>query len=265
MLYGAMNFPVRPVLEELNAISELKFDYLELSMDPPRAHYQIIRKQKAVLLKALDRSNMKVICHLPTFVSTADLTHSLRRASLTEVLKSLDVAAEIGCVKTVLHPSIIGGLGILVMDRVKGYALESLAEIVERADQLGLLVCLENMFPRYHSMVRPEDFTEIFEMFPQLKLTLDIGHAHIEDKSGTRALDFIKKFPDRIRHVHVSDNSGKEDDHLPIGAGTIHFPEIIKALKKIGYDDTVTLEVFSKDRNYLGISRDKLATLFARL
>jgi hypothetical protein len=28
MLYGAMNFPVRPILKELEAISELKFDYL---------------------------------------------------------------------------------------------------------------------------------------------------------------------------------------------------------------------------------------------
>jgi len=34
MLYGAMNFPVRPILKELEAISELKFDYLELTMDP---------------------------------------------------------------------------------------------------------------------------------------------------------------------------------------------------------------------------------------
>lgn len=265
MLYGAMNFPVRPVLEELNAFSELRFDYLELTMDPPQAHYRTIQKEKTILLKALEQSNMKVICHLPTFVSTADLTHSLRRTSVTEVLRSLDVAAEIGCIKVVLHPSFVGYLGVLVMDKAKGYAMESLAEIMERADQLGLLVCFENMFPRYHSMVKPEDFTEIFEMFPQLKLTLDIGHAHIEDKSGTRALEFVERFPDRIRHVHVSDNFGKEDDHLPLGAGTIYFPDIIKALKKIGYDDTVTLEVFSNDRDYLGISRDKLAALFSRL
>ena len=36
MLYGAMNFPVRPVLEELDSIAELKFDYFELTMDPLR-------------------------------------------------------------------------------------------------------------------------------------------------------------------------------------------------------------------------------------
>jgi hypothetical protein len=40
MLYGAMNFPIRPILEELEAISGLGFDYLELAMDPPQAHYK---------------------------------------------------------------------------------------------------------------------------------------------------------------------------------------------------------------------------------
>ena len=55
------------------------------------------------------------------------------------------------------------------------------------------------------------------------------------------------------------------DHHLPIGAGTIGFPKIIKALKKTGYNDTVTLEVFSSDRDYLTMSREKLAGMFDAL
>jgi sugar phosphate isomerase/epimerase len=204
MLYGAMNFPVRPILKELEAISKLNFDYLELTMDPPQAHYRMIREEKKNIIRALDHHKMKIMCHLPSFVSTADLTPRLREASLNEVLNSLDVAAELGCLKVVLHPS-------------------------------------------------------------YLKLTLDIGHAHIGDKEGRRALDFIEMFPDRISHIHASDNFGQEDNHLPVGTGTVNFPEIIKALKEIGYDDTITLEVFSKDRDYLRISREKLAAMFATL
>jgi sugar phosphate isomerase/epimerase len=76
-------------------------------------------------------------------------------------------------------------------------------------------------------------------------------------------MDFIRTFPDRIYHVHANDNLGKNDDHLPIGAGIIDFPEIVKGLKGIGYDETITLEVFSRDRDYLRLSRDKLAAMFA--
>ena len=68
----------------------------------------------------------------------------------------------------------------------------------------------------------------------------------------------------RIGHVHASDNSSRDDEHLPVGVGTIDFPEFVKALKGIGYDDTITLEVFSRDRDYLRISREKLAAMFAR-
>lgn len=138
MLYGAMNFPIRPVLKELEEISQLGFDYLELTMDAPQAHHKIIKQQKEELLKALDSRNMGLICHLPTFVSTADLTDSLRETSLNEVLESLEVAADLRPIKIVLHPSHIAGLSVFVMDQARQYALKSLDTIVERADHLGL-------------------------------------------------------------------------------------------------------------------------------
>jgi sugar phosphate isomerase/epimerase len=92
-------------------------------------------------------------------------------------------------------------------------------------------------------------------------MTLDTGHAHINGRSGKKVLDFIDQFGDRIFHIHVSDNLGKEDSHLPIGVGTVDFPEIVKAIKEIGYNETVTFEVFAPDRDYLRISREKFAVM----
>ncbi len=262
MLYGAINFPVRPILKELETISGLGFDYLELAMDPPKAHYTIVRQQKDALLGALDRSNLALVCHLPTFVSTADLTESLRAASLNEVIKSLELAAELGSIKVVLHPGFISGMGAFVMDEARQYALESLQFITETAGQLGLTLCIENMFPRSNSLVNPEDFVEIFERFPGLKMTLDTGHANIDGKGGRKLIEFIDRFHDRIDHVHANDNFGKEDNHLPIGAGTVDFPRVVQSLKKVAYDATITLEVFSRDKDYVKISRDKLDAMF---
>ncbi len=263
MLYGAMNFPVRPVIKEIEAISALGFDYLELAMDPPRAHYKTLREQKEEITGALKRSEMGLVCHLPTFVSTADLTQSLRETSVDEVIKSLELAAELHSLKVVLHPGFIGGLGVFVMNTAREYAFESLDAIVKRADQLGLTLCIENMFPRSNSLINPEDFVEVFEQFPTLKLTFDTGHANMGSGGGKRIFDFIDRFYGRIDHVHANDNFGKEDNHLPIGAGTIDFQSVVRSLKKVGYDATITLEVFSRDRDYLEISRDKLKAMFA--
>jgi sugar phosphate isomerase/epimerase len=38
----------------------------------------------------------------------------------------------------------------------------------------------------------------------------------------------------------------------------------VKALKGIGYNDTITLEVFSRDRDYLKMSRKKMEEMFEK-
>ena len=262
MLYGAMNSPLRPVLDEVKAIADLKFDYLELAMDPPHGDAKSIRKQKREIQRSLKEHELSLVCHLPTFLSTADLTDRLRQASIDEVLSSLEVAVDMQPLKVVLHPSYMMGLGVLVPDLTKAHALESLEIIVEKAHGLGLCLCLENMFPRTQWLTNPDEFVEILAKFPTLNLLLDIGHAHIEDAGGKKCLRFIEMFPGRIGHVHVSDNFGKEDQHLPIGAGIIDFPKAVKAIKGIGYDDTITLEVFSRDRDYLKISKKKMEEMW---
>ncbi|MEJ2041442.1 MAG: sugar phosphate isomerase/epimerase, partial [Desulfosarcinaceae bacterium] len=63
-----MNFPILPVVQEIEAIGALGLDYLELAMDPPRAHRSQLRSQKKAILETLNERNLGLICHLPTFV-----------------------------------------------------------------------------------------------------------------------------------------------------------------------------------------------------
>lgn len=255
MRYGAMNFPVKPVLEEIDIIMGEGFDFVELALDPPRAHYSTIRELKQEILSALSDTGTGLVCHLPTFVFTADLTESIRRVSLEETIVSLETAGELDAEKVVIHPGYIGGMGSFVMETSRQYALESLAAVSEKAAELDICLCLENMFPRYQSFVEPEDFTDIFYMFPSLKLTLDTGHANIDDRTGGRLLKFLQQYGNKLGHVHISDNHGKRDDHLPVGEGSVNFKDFISALKACGYDGTMTLEIFTDNRQNLLRSR----------
>ncbi|KPJ77068.1 MAG: sugar phosphate isomerase [Deltaproteobacteria bacterium SG8_13] len=264
MRYGAMNHPARPVLDELAEIAGLGFDYLELTLDPPEAHHSQVRKMAAKLRAELRRRQMGLVCHMPTFVSLADLTDSIRRASVGEVLASLEAAAELQPAHVVLHPAHIAGMGPYVMDMARQHALDSLAAIADRAGELGLVVCLENMFPRTLFCVEPDDFQLVFEQFPALQLTLDIGHGCIGSPRGNRVLQFIQRFAKRVGHLHVSDNFGKRDDHLPLGTGSIPFAAILKELKKTGFSRTVTFEVFTDDRQQLLHSKGTFETQWAR-
>lgn len=262
MLYGAMNSPLKPLLDEMKAIAALKFDYLELAMDPPYCDSRNLKEQQPHMVEALKQYNLGLVCHLPTFLSTADLTYRIRQASVEETLASLEVAAELKPLKVVLHPSYVTGLGAFLPELTRQYAMESLEIFVRKAQALGLCLCLENMIPRTQWLVNPEEFVDVLDKFPTLKLLLDIGHAHINDPKGKKCLRFIEMFSDRIGHLHVSDHFGKEDQHLPIGEGVIHFSKIAAALKAIGYDDTITLEVFTGDRDDLKVSKLKMEAIF---
>ena len=48
----------------------------------------------------------------------------------------------------------------------------------------------------------------------------------------------------KLFEVHLHDNNGKEDQHLPIGFGNLEWISIIRALKDIGYQGTATYEFF---------------------
>jgi sugar phosphate isomerase/epimerase len=264
MKYGAMNFPIKPLLKEIEEIGEMGFDYLELTMDPPEAIPQKILTQKRVLLEVLHKYGLGITAHLPTFVWTSDLYESLRRASLQENFMALEASAELGIEKVVLHPGFIAGLGKFLLDKAKGYAMESIEAILKKAVHLNITLCIENMFPQAHFLSQPHEFQPVFEAFPEIRLTLDVGHANLGGGKN-RSSEFIRLYGYRIGHVHANDNFGKEDSHLPIGAGIIDFEKIMKELKEAKYDDTITLEVFSKDRDYLMISKEKIKRLWETL
>ena len=77
-----------------------------------------------------------------------------------------------------------------------------------------------------------------------------------------RVFALIDLSPGRLGHVHVSDNFGAADDHLPVGAGTAPVAAALKRLRETGYDATITLEVFSPDRDYLSLSLSKVRALW---
>ena len=264
MKYGAMNFPVKPLLKEIEEIGELGFDYVELTMDLPEAAPQKVLAQKKSILNLLNRYKMGITGHLPTFVWTSDLYDSLRKASLQENVEAIEASAELGIEKLVLHPGYITGMGKFVIDKAKRYGLESIEAILKKANSLGMTLCIENMFPQANFLTQPHEFQEVFDIFPEIRLALDIGHANLGGDRN-RALEFIQRYGYRIGHIHANDNFGKEDNHLPIGAGLIDFEKIIKSLKQTSYDETMTIEVFSKDRDYLRISKEKMKKMWESL
>jgi sugar phosphate isomerase/epimerase len=256
-----MNSPLKPLAEEIRIIASLGFDFLELAMDPPGAYVDELRKDRTSLVRALGDSGLGLVCHLPTFLSTADLSPRIRAASVEETLLGMEVAAELGARRAVLHPSFFVGLGPKVREMSRQLAMACLGELVNRSATLRLDTCLENMFSPGGWLTTADEFAPVLSAFPQLGITLDIGHAHIRGGSDC-ACAFLRRYPDRIRHLHLSDNWGRRDDHLPLGTGTVRIEAVLVELRRLAETPWITLEVFSPDRDYLRISREKFLRLW---
>ncbi len=261
MRYGAMNFPVRPILAELEAIGRMGFDFIELTIDPPEATPERLLANRGSISDALSAHGIWAIAHLPCSVRTADLYDSIRLASRMEVFKAIDALPELGIRIANLHPSHIPRMARHMGDYGRRLGMDFLRAALERAEERGIYITIENMCPSDGWLSEPEEFEEVLEAFPDVGLTLDLGHANLLAPRN-RSIEFVRRFGDRLRHLHVHDNFGLSDEHLPPLCGNVDFPSIFSAIKRSGYDGTMTLEVFSKDRDYLRVSLEKAKWLW---
>jgi len=104
------------------------------------------------------------------------------------------------------------------------------------------------------------DFAQFVSKFPSEKfgVLLEVGHLY---QMGISLSEAIQLFKHRLVDIHVHDATLEKDfrkaTHLPIGRGTINFPEVTRLLREVGYDGWLTLEIrgtekeISESKEYL--------------
>lgn len=117
---------------------------------------------------------------------------------------------------------------------------DALHTIGEYADEIGTKILLEPI-NRYeintlNKAVDCVDFIKNNEL-KGVSLQLDMFHMNIEDKSITYAINYAKGL---ITNLHISSSN-----RYAVGTGHFNYQEVIDSLKKVGYNNYLTLEAFS--------------------
>lgn len=114
--------------------------------------------------------------------------------------------------------------------------------LVARAEQLETRFLLENVWESGPSLHRA-----IFDSLPSpyFGFCLDVGHQHTF--SDTPMIRWLEILGDRLQELHVHDNDGAADAHLPVGAGTVDFPGLFALLRAKRPRPLLTLEPHEKD------------------
>lgn len=227
--------------------AELGLGGVELRADPRAARPQDLGPDaRRELRERLTRLGLWSTVHGPIYdVNLASPSPSLAAAALGEVIAALDLAADLGSRLLVVHPGHVDedylkldGEADLAWHRFS-WALEV---ILARAGEKGVQVALENKpSARGWGMVHtPREHVRALDPFPTLGACLDFGHLRTV---GGEPAAYVAALGDRLVHVHLHDNQGERDEHLPLGRGGMAWGEAVAALEGAGYGGTIVLEI----------------------
>ena len=252
MQIGAANNPDKPLAEEIQWIASEGFDFVDLLLAPPGAALESTNWRSIRAL--LEQEGITAICRAPAYLPVDNPSPLVRQAALDELRRSADAAAILRA--PVLTVSFRGWPPFLAEESGYDYLRQYLHILISHAQPQSVAIALENSADNRRQL---KHFREIFRRVPQLKLAYDIGNGNINTaKSMTR--DYLFALADRLAHIRISDNDGRQPAYLPFGApasGGIDAARELRTLRGFGFDNTITLEI-SGDRRWLLACRDTL-------
>lgn len=178
---------------------------------------------------------------------------AIRQKSKDIVRKQLEFAALLGTDGILVVPGVVAGLSpdseVVQYDVAYERALEAFTELKEDAEAHKVSICLENVWNKFLlSPMEMRDFVDKIDS-PYVGVYFDVGNVIYTGYPE----HWIRILGKRIKKVHFKDfrrSVGTLDGFVDLLAGDVNFPEVVKALEEVGYDDYVTAEMIPNYTHY---------------
>ena len=207
-----------------------------------RSHFEYASKTEVrAIASALDAHKLQLVSlHAPTSRDTSAMRESgmplsiceverVRRIEAMDELKRvIDVADDLAYSRLILH---MGGSRETADPRKRDAAFSTIEHLVLHAHHAGVTICVENTTSEMGDPAYLRAFVDETRL-TGLRFNFDIGHAHLADGPEEERIE--KSFVplrELLASVHLHDNHGEKDEHLPPFDGTIAWPAAIKVLK----------------------------------
>jgi sugar phosphate isomerase/epimerase len=176
-------------------------------------------------------------------VHTPWQSNPLRPEVLELLFKDIEFAQDIGASLLNIH---------LYTDKAVVSYIESIIPLVKRLTQVGIKLSIENT-----PFTGPEDFNELFGQLRNLGsdgtahvgMCLDLGHANLCEATRNDYLKFMDLLDPQVPiiHVHMHENYGDYDSHLPFftgpaGKDALGIEGAIERLKRRNFSGCIILE-----------------------
>lgn len=121
--------------------------------------------------------------------------------------------------------------------------------LVKEAEEAGTVLALENIFE-----ARPDTLKELMEATgsPNLRVCIDSGHLNLY--SAVAMEEWFSTLGPYIAELHIHDNHGVRDSHLPVGDGTVDFELFFRLAGEYASGPVKTIEPHGEDVLWRGLS-----------
>jgi sugar phosphate isomerase/epimerase len=226
--------------ELLGQIAEAGFQGIEIFCT--RSHFEYMLKQEVrAMASALEAHRLQLVSlHAPTSrdisamresgtpLSICEIERVRRIEAMDELKRVIDVADDLPYERLILH---MGGSRETEDSRKRDAAFSSLEHLVLHARHAGVTVCVENTLSEMGSPDYLRAFVDETRL-SGLRFNFDIGHAFLAELPEEERLEkSFSPLRDLVSSVHLHDNHGEKDEHLPPYDGSINWPGAIKLLK----------------------------------
>jgi sugar phosphate isomerase/epimerase len=204
--------------------------------------HELSEKRVAKLNAIAKAKGIRYTVHEPfADINIASPSKPILNASIKRLEQSMAYANALNAQLWVFHPGAKTGISTFYPNQDWKQNIQTIHQLHETAEKHGLNTAIENLPEKYGFLMKqPEDFKKFYKetSLNDIGIVLDVGHANLEGQTE----QFLKKLPDKIVHMHISDNTGENDQHLGIGHGKIDWQQFAETLREIAYDKNIMIE-----------------------
>lgn len=184
--------------------------------------------------------------HAPFFdLNPASDYPAIRELTLAVLKRSLELAPELECEYVVIHPD---SYSSHIFNRIETQkrAKDALYFLAAEASKAGVKLAIENVGYGPTQLFDSHEFTNLAYEIENIAALLDVGHAYL---NGWDIPQVIGQLEEKLVALHLHDNRGQADEHLPLGDGKINYQPIWEALTSIPSTPALVLEYYKVPLN----------------
>jgi L-ribulose-5-phosphate 3-epimerase len=241
----------RPVAEVFAEAKKAGFEAVEVALGGAGDLSPLTteKEAKAVLRSARDAGIVisSVACGLFWGKSLSADDPGVRAEALRIATKLIDIAAWLQAGAVLVIPGAVDvffdpSAGVVDYSTVRRRAAEALSSLIPRASASGIALGLENVWNKF--LVDPVAMRDFIDEFRSewVGAYFDVGNAMLAGYPE----HWIRILGKRIKRVHLKDfrrSVGTADGFVDLLAGDVNWPEVMKALREVGYSGPLTAEM----------------------